>query len=127
MLITGYSLTKSYRKDWEMPRNVKPRMVCSEFKHKIFTSEENQKEYLTISVDELEAIRLCDLEGIEQEEAAKRMEISRGTFQRILYSARKKAAEALCEGKGVRIEGGNYTISRGHCRCKPRCKNCSKI
>ncbi len=110
-----------------MPRSAKPRMVCSEFKYKVFTPEESHKEYITISVDELEALRFCDMEGIEQEEAAKRMEVSRGTFQRILYSARKKSAEALCEGKGVRIEGGNYIISKNLCQCKPRCKKCSKI
>jgi len=102
-------------------------MVCSDFKYKVFTPEENNQEYIAISVDELEAIRLCDLEQIEQEDAAKRMQISRGTFQRILYSARKKVAEALCEGKGIRIGGGNYIIASRHCKFIPKCKYCKKV
>lgn len=110
-----------------MPRNIKCRKVCAEFEHKVFTSEENKKGYITLSVDELEALRLCDLENIEQEEAAKRMEVSRGTFQRILYSARNKSAEALCEGKGVIIEGGNYEVTTGNCQCIPRCKKCKRL
>lgn len=110
-----------------MPRNSKCRKVCAEFQHKVFTSEESDKGYVTLSVDELETLRLSDLENIEQEEAAKRMEVSRGTFQRILYSARSKTAEALCEGKGILIEGGNYEIMNENCECHPRCKKCSRF
>lgn len=113
--------------EYFMPRNIKCRKVCGEFQHKVFTSVENEKEYITISVDELEALRLCDLENIEQEEAARRMEVSRGTFQRILYSARHKSVEALCEGKGVRIQGGNYKIAIDPCQCNPGCKKCMRI
>jgi len=110
-----------------MPRNVKCRKVCGEFQHKVFTPEESDKGYVTINVDELESLRLCDLENMEQEEAAKRMEVSRGTFQRILYSARRKSVEALCEGKGVRIEGGNYEIVDELCQCDLRCKKCKRL
>jgi len=51
--------------------------------------------------DELEALRLCDLEGLFQEEAGRRMGISRGTVQRLLASARRKTAEALCQGAAL--------------------------
>lgn len=110
-----------------MPRNVICRKVCGEFQHKVFKPEEGEKEYIIINVDELEALRLCDLENMEQEEAAKRMEVSRGTFQRILYSARRKSSEALCEGKGVRIEGGYYEIADSSCQCSHRCKKCKRL
>ncbi|NCO96509.1 MAG: hypothetical protein COY38_01690 [Candidatus Aenigmarchaeota archaeon CG_4_10_14_0_8_um_filter_37_24] len=63
-----------------------------------------------LAVDEYEAVRLKDLEGLEQEEAAKKMNISQPTFHRLVLSARKKIADALINGKAIRIEGGNYRI-----------------
>ena len=60
-------------------------------------------EEVDLNVDELEALRLCDLKDFEQEEAAKKMKISQSTLQRILTSARKKVAEALIEGKAIKI------------------------
>jgi len=48
--------------------------------------------------DELEALRLCDREGLTQEEAGQRMGVSRGTIQRIITIARRKTAEALSDG-----------------------------
>lgn len=59
-----------------------------------------------LTLDEAEAIRLADFEGLYQEEAAQRMGISRPTFGRILESAHRKIAEALISGKLLRIEGG---------------------
>jgi predicted DNA-binding protein (UPF0251 family) len=70
-----------------------------------------------ISVEEAEAIRLKDLEGLEQEECAQKMNISRSTFARILLSARQKTAEALLNGKAIRIEGGNYELTKRSFRC----------
>ena len=64
-----------------------------------------------LSLDEAEAIRLKDLEGLEQEPGAKKMNISRPTFQRVLASARQKIAEALLNGKAIRIEGGNFEVT----------------
>ncbi len=61
-----------------------------------------------IGVDELEALRLKDLEGLEQEECAKRMNLAQSTFQRILSAAREKLTRAIVEGKAIRIEGGTY-------------------
>lgn len=75
-----------------------------------------------LKLEELEAIRLKDLEGMEQEECAARMEVSRPTFQRILISAREKIADSLINGKSILIEGGNFTLNI----CPVRCSNCGK-
>ena len=61
-------------------------------------------EEVDLLADELEAIRLCDLKGLDQIEAAKRMKISQSTLGRILSSARGKIAEALIKGKAIKIE-----------------------
>lgn len=63
-------------------------------------------EEVTLTLDELEALRLADLLGLYQEEAAERMRVSRPTFGRIVESARRKVAEALVSGKALRVEGG---------------------
>jgi uncharacterized protein len=68
-------------------------------------------EELTLTYDELEALRLADLEGLYQEDAAARMLISRQTFGNIVKSARKKAADALVNGKAIRIEGGVCSVA----------------
>ena len=60
-------------------------------------------EEVDLGVDELGALRLCDYKNLEQIEAAKKMKISQSTLQRILASARKKIAEALTEGKAIKI------------------------
>jgi predicted DNA-binding protein (UPF0251 family) len=65
-----------------------------------------QLEEIRLSVDELEALRLADLEGLYQEDAAARMNVSRATFGRIVESARRKVAEVLVGGHALRIEGG---------------------
>jgi hypothetical protein len=67
-------------------------------------------EEVGLSVEEAEALRLKDIEGLEQEQCAGKMNISRPTFQRVLSSARKKVAEALLGGKAIRIEGGNFEL-----------------
>ncbi|MEW5725662.1 MAG: DUF134 domain-containing protein [Thermodesulfobacteriota bacterium] len=63
-----------------------------------------------LSVDGLEALRLADLEGLRQEEAAARMKVSRPTFGRILAGARRTVAEAVVRGQALCIEGGHYSI-----------------
>jgi len=65
-------------------------------------------EEVTLAFDEAEAIRLAEWEGLKQEEAAKKMDISRITFQRILHKAHRKIAEAFLFGKALRIEGGEF-------------------
>jgi uncharacterized protein len=74
-------------------------------------------EEVQLSIEEAEALRLKDLEGLEQEEAAVKMAVSRPTFQRILASARRKVADALLNGKAVRIEGGNFEIAMQQFKC----------
>ena len=61
---------------------------------------------VNMTLDEYEAIRLADLEGIYQAAAAERMSVSRATFGRILQSAHRKVAEVLTRGLALRIEGG---------------------
>jgi predicted DNA-binding protein (UPF0251 family) len=63
-------------------------------------------EQVTLALDEVEALRLADLEGLYQEQAAARMKISRPTFSRIVEQARRKVADALIHGKALRLEGG---------------------
>ncbi|MCD6500950.1 DUF134 domain-containing protein [bacterium] len=60
-------------------------------------------EEVDLATDELEALRLCDLKSLNQKTAAKKMGISQSTLQRILSQARKKLAEALIEGKAIKI------------------------
>ncbi len=61
---------------------------------------------VVLTIDELEAIRLADLEGLAQAEAASRMNVSRPTFGRIVEQARRKVAEGLVHGRGIGFEGG---------------------
>ena len=70
-----------------------------------------------LPVEEAEAIRLKDLEALEQEECAQKMKVSRTTFARVLGSARQKIADALLNGKAIRIEGGNFEMAKRHFRC----------
>ena len=70
-----------------------------------------------ISVEEAEAMRLKDLEDLELEDCARRMNISRTTFSRILSSARRRIADALLNGKAIRIEGGNFKMAVRRFRC----------
>ncbi len=75
-------------------------------------------ERVELSVEELEAIRLKDVEGLQQEECAERMRISRPTFQRVLESARRKVADVLINGKALRIQGGNFALPSQLFRCR---------
>lgn len=79
----------------------------------------HQLETVEMTMEEVEALRLKDVEGLKQEEAAELMNVSRPTFQRVLTSARQKAAEALTCGKAIKFAGGDYRLVRpGHC---PKC------
>ena len=64
-----------------------------------------------LSLDELEALRLADMQGLHQERAAQQMGVSRQTFGRIVADARAKVAQALVQGKAVRIgAAGTYQV-----------------
>lgn len=65
-----------------------------------------------LAVEEFEAVRLKDLLGFEQEKCAKMMGISQPTFHRLVASARKKIADAVVNGKAIRIEGGSFKFAR---------------
>ena len=70
-----------------------------------------------LSMEEAESVRLKDLDGLDQQQCAEHMNISRPTFQRVLSSARKKIADVLLNGKAVRITGGNYETAALHLVC----------
>lgn len=84
--------------------------------------KEGDTEEIVLKVEELEAMRLKDVENFNQQECADIMGISRQTFQNIIDSAREKVAIALINGYTIHIKGGNYAF--GHCRLK--CQNCNK-
>jgi uncharacterized protein len=67
--------------------------------------------------EELEALRLADMEAQHQEEAASLMDVSRSTFQRILTDARRKVAQALVTGGALQIEGGTFRVAAARWRC----------
>lgn len=77
-------------------------------------------EEIVLTVEELEAIRLKDVEDLDQTECAQRMQVSRPTFQRILDSARAKVASALTRGLALRVAGGTFDFAQSgwcpHCR-----------
>jgi predicted DNA-binding protein (UPF0251 family)/predicted Fe-Mo cluster-binding NifX family protein len=103
-----------------MPRPVKCRCVAfvpgiTYFKPAGIPLRELGENHLT--VDEIEALRLKDIEDLEQEQGAKSMNVSRATFQRILESARRKIADALLNGKAIRIEGGTFKVTSVGYRC----------
>ena len=99
-----------------MPRPRKWRKVCCLPESNRFgplNSPANAENFVIMTVDEYEAIRLIDLEGFIQEECASKMNIARTTVQGIYNEARKKVAESLVNGKVLFIEGGEYRLCDG--------------
>lgn len=97
-----------------MPRPFNPRRigmmpVCTYYKPQGIPLR--VLEQVNLTVDEIEAIRLVDFEGMYHIEAAKKMNISRQTLGRILESAHKKIADALVSGKALSIEGGYFEMA----------------
>ena len=107
-----------------MPRVPKCRRVCFEPHNRVFTPGRASSEVVLLTVEECEAVRLVDREGLDQDPAADSMGISRGTLQRILYSARYKLADAISDGKGIVIKGGNYELAKKRCNCDKPCSTC---
>ena len=70
-------------------------------------------EEVVVTVEEAEALRLSDYDGLSQLEAAECMKVSRATYQRVLQSVHQKIADAMFNGKAIRIDGGNYEIRSG--------------
>jgi predicted DNA-binding protein (UPF0251 family) len=103
-----------------MPRPRKPRFVSGYPTLKAFIPQGVPiSGELLLSVEGLEAIRLSDFEGLDQEAAANLMEVSRQTYGRILAHARSIVSKALVTGKALRIEGGDYEF-RGRGRRRYR-------
>ncbi|MFA5050348.1 MAG: DUF134 domain-containing protein [Candidatus Micrarchaeia archaeon] len=96
-----------------MVRPIKCKMVYAEpgvtyFKPRAVPLIDLKEVILTI--EEFEAIRLKDLEGLEQKKVAEKMKVSQPTLHRLLNSARKKIADAFVNGKAIKFHGGNYSI-----------------
>ena len=93
-------------------RRKKPREVFSLPQNLGFRPVSNHegKPTVILTVDEYEAIRLVDKEGISQEECGVYRNISRATVQRIYAAARRKIAQSLVEGLPLQIEGGDYQL-----------------
>ncbi len=107
-----------------MPRPLKCRRVGQEPQVQYFKPRGiplHLLEEVQLTVDELEAIRLADLEGLYQEQAAKKMGISRQTFGNILISAHGKIAQSIVLGKAIKIEGGIYAMDEKRAF---RCSEC---
>ncbi len=85
-----------------------PGVTC--FRPEGISPEETEEACLQL--DEMEALRLADMEGLSASDAALFMGVSRHTFGRILARARRIAATVLCRGQALRIEGGPCTLSR---------------
>ncbi len=103
-----------------MDRTRKCRMVKNPPKHNLFKPTGvaiNDLEVINLTIDEFEAIRLADLEGLDQQEASERMGISRPTFTRLIQKARLKVATFLVESRGLNIEGGNIHFKKDIVEC----------
>ena len=118
----------------DMPRPCKLRRICALPAYGRFVpadagaGEAGDARAVEMTVDEFEAIRLIDLEGLRQEECAARMNVARTTAQAIYNSAREKLARCLVYGCELRIGGGEYILCDGaqECACsgcKRRCRD----
>ncbi|MGN1456652.1 MAG: DUF134 domain-containing protein [Acutalibacteraceae bacterium] len=113
-----------------MSRPRKCRKVCCLPKVDEFHPKDKEREsnIIILTIDEYETIRLIDKEGLSQKECADYMQVARTTVQQIYNSARVKIANALVDGSGLRIEGGDYTLCGEDesqcvsCSCKRHCK-----
>jgi predicted DNA-binding protein (UPF0251 family) len=100
----------------DLARPVKPKLVGEAPRTDYFKPRGiplSQLEEINLTVEELEALRLVDLEGMYQEDAAREMGVSRQTVQRMITEARAKVIQALVAGKALRIEGGSYILREG--------------
>jgi predicted DNA-binding protein (UPF0251 family) len=96
-----------------MPRPRKKRILSRMPKAAIYKPAGvplDQLRQVPLLQEELEALRLADLEGLTQAQAAQRMGVSRSTFQRIVAQARHRVTQALVQGLALRIEGGTFEV-----------------
>ena len=112
-----------------MPRPKKWRKVCCLPENRNFgpmpglgQTAPEVPQAVIMTVDEYEAVRLIDLEGMNQEACAEKMRIARTTVQSIYAEARKKLADSLVNGRLLLIEGGDYSFNpRSRTGSDPRC------
>ena len=105
-----------------MPRPRKPRNVSCEPEVVVYKPAGVPARFLnwtTLTLDEYEAIRQIDHEGLDQDTVAGNMGVSRPTVTRIYRSARKKIADVIVLGQALRIEGGDVT--KANLESKPKC------
>lgn len=122
-----------------MPRPKQHRRMCNPPKmqgFKPYGIPLKELETVVLLFEEYESVRLLDYEGLTQEQAAERMNVSRPTLTRIYEKARQTIAKAFVEGKMIEIDGGNVCFERQWYRCKrcfkliegienhTRCNNC---
>ncbi|MHC4691640.1 MAG: DUF134 domain-containing protein [Planctomycetota bacterium] len=110
-----------------MPRPFKCRQVNCEPEVSYFKPRGiplTELDEVVLTVDEFESIRLADIEGMYQEEAAKEMDVSRQTFGNIVKSAHRKIADALVKGKAIKIKGGVYNMAGMR---KFKCYECNHV
>ena len=103
-----------------MSRPCKCRRVCGNPQADYFKPRGvplSQLEVVVLTIDELEALRLAHLEELYQEDAAKKMNISRQTFGNIVESAHKKIADAIVNAKALKIKGGVIEMAQRQFRC----------
>lgn len=99
-----------------MPRPKKCRRICCAVDARFFKPRGiplDELEIVVLTMDELEALRLADQLGLSQAEAAKEMNVSQPTFNRIISSARHKVADCLVEAKAIEIEEEKITNRKG--------------
>jgi predicted DNA-binding protein (UPF0251 family) len=109
-----------------MPRPIKWRRVQFKPESTYFIPVDKKNcllENVTLKIEEVEAMRLKDIEKLNQEQCAEKMMVSRQTFQNIIESARKKVTIALVEGKAIKINGGNFTYNI----CSMKCLDCDYV
>ena len=130
MIIVYWCLIVNYRrKEKSMPRPKRCRKVCSMPRVSEFAPIGEDADFVVLTVDEYESIRLIDRQGFSQEECAAYMQVARTTAQQIYNSARKKLATALVDGKGLRIAGGDYRLCDGKesfCGCGGCSRHCTE-
>ncbi|SHK09168.1 DUF134 domain-containing protein [Paramaledivibacter caminithermalis] len=97
-----------------MPRPKKWRRVCKLPDIKAYgpvnIDDVNDKDAVIMTVEELETIRLIDLEEMNQIDCAELMGVARSTVQRIYNDARRKIAKSIIAGKVLKVKGGNYKV-----------------
>ncbi len=111
-----------------MARPRKCRKVCALPKcRKFVPSNWDNSTPITLFIDEAEAIRLIDKEGLTQEEASSMMGVARTTVQQIYQEARVKIANAIVDGKALVIEGGDVELCPNHCCGSNKCYQKKKL